>query len=89
MPDSPRDPLEDNWTKCKRMARELDRDELIRNLLMQIASMRRPRERNVPLWSFVGEATSHGSGVSSAVCFIYGVDSTTGKVIEPVGANND
>jgi hypothetical protein len=73
--------LEDNWTRCQRLAREIDRDVLIRALLMQIAKMRRPRDKSVPLWSFVGEATSHGSGVSSGICSVYGVNSCSGEPI--------
>lgn len=70
-------PAEDNWTMCKRLASEIPKDELIKMLLKQIASM---RKRNPsPLWSYVGEATSHGSGVSAAICVVYGVNSNTGK----------
>lgn len=71
---------EDNWTRCQRLAREIDKDMLIRALLMQIAKMRKPRDR-FPLWSFVGDATSHGSGVSSAICSIYGIHGDSGKPV--------
>ena len=72
---------EDNWTMCQRLAREIEKDVLVRALLMQIAKMRRPRDKSVPLWSFVGEATSHGSGVSCGICSVYGVNSHTGEPI--------
>lgn len=70
---------EDNWSRCLRLAREIDKGELIQCLLLKIAEMRKPRERSIPLWSFVGDATSHGSGVSCAICAVYGVDSDTGR----------
>ncbi len=64
---------------CLRLAREEDKGELINCLLRKIAEMRKPREKSIPLWSFVGDATSHGSGVSCAICEVYGVNSTTGE----------
>lgn len=70
---------ESNWDRLCRESREMDKDQLIKRLLMQMAKMRNRNQRNVPLWSFVGEATNHGSGYSSAICHIYGVDSDTGK----------
>ncbi len=75
---TPRVEGEDNWNYCLRMAESIDKDELIQRLLMKIAEMRRPRDRSLPLWSFVGDASSNGSGVSCAVCAIYGVNSDTG-----------
>lgn len=72
---------EDNWARCQRLAREIDKDELIRSLLLKIAQMRKPRDRNLPLWSYVGEATNHGSGVSGAICRVYGVDADSGNLI--------
>lgn len=76
---------EDNWTRCQRLAREIDKDDLIRSLLVQIANMRTRAQKSFPLWSFVGEATSHGSGVSTAICYVYGVDSESGKVCKTCG----
>lgn len=75
---------ENNWDMCLRMAREQDKDELIKNLLMQIAKMRKRRGRSAPLWSFVSGATSHGSGVSCGICAVYGVDSDTGMAVTQV-----
>lgn len=72
---------ENNWDRCIRLAREQDKDELIKDLLMQIAKMRKRRERSTPLWSFVREATNHGAGVSCGICTVYGVDSDTGDAI--------
>lgn len=69
---------ETNWDRCKRLAREIDKDTLIQQLLAQIGKMRKKTEKSIPLWSFVGEATMHGSGVSSAICEVYGVNSSSG-----------
>ncbi len=72
---------EDNWSMCLRLAREQDKDELIHKLLMQIAKMRNPRDRHGPLWSYVGQATNHGSGVSCGICTVYGVNSHSGDPV--------
>ncbi len=73
---------ETNWERCQRLAREIDKDDLIRQLLTHIARTRRPKR--LPLWSFVGEATMHGSGVSCGICAVYGLDSDTGATHPPV-----
>jgi hypothetical protein len=73
---------EDNGTRCLRLAGELDKDELIGLLLVKIAKMRKPRDRTLPLWSIVGEVTNHGSGVSSAICTLYGVNPDWGNWAE-------
>ena len=71
--------IDSNWEMCERLAREMDKDKLIRCLLKQVARMRKPRQKSTPLWSFVGDATSHGAGVSTAICNVYGVNSHSGE----------
>lgn len=64
---------ETNWQRCLRLAREIGKTELIRKLLKYIAEKEsKVRHRSkLPLWSIVGEATCHGSGVSSAIVELY------------------
>jgi hypothetical protein len=69
---------EDNWTRCERLAREIPPAEIIRQLLLQIHRMRKRADKGLPLWSFVGEATNHGSGVSAAICSVYGINPDSG-----------
>lgn len=64
-------PGEPNYDYCLRYARGIDKDDLIRCLLAQIATMRKRSEKNLPLWSFVGAATSHGCGISTAIVEVY------------------
>jgi hypothetical protein len=62
---------ESNWDRCMRMAAEISKDELIRDLIMYIHTHRTRSERGMPLWSLIGDATSHGSGVSTAIMRTY------------------
>jgi hypothetical protein len=66
-------PGESNIDYCKRYAETIDKESLIRCLLHQIKKMRPKRDR-CDLWSYVGEATSHGSGISSAIVDLYAKD---------------
>lgn len=61
MPD--KDPAETNFEYCRRVAAGYSAEEILTLVLKHLATKRRGR----PVWSFVGEATSHGSGVSSAI----------------------
>jgi hypothetical protein len=64
-------PGEDNWDYCLRVAAAMDKDSLIRDLLVQIEKMRTPKSNPPPLWSYVAEATCHGCGYSSAIVYVY------------------
>ena len=64
-------PNESNWDYCMRRARDINKDELIKSLLRQIQSMAKKRRDRFPLWSYVGEATNHGCGISSAIVEVY------------------
>src|SRR4051812_19217029 len=77
-------PVEDNWTMCQRLARETNKDYVIQSLLVQIARMRKRNEKSLPLWSFVGAATSNGSGLSCAICSVYGVNSDSGEIVREI-----
>jgi hypothetical protein len=65
---------ESNWERCLRLAREIPPEKLVRDLLAYLHRVEKKKRRGVryPLWSTVGEATSHGSGVSSAIVELYG-----------------
>jgi len=66
-------PNETNMDFCRRWAKSIDKDTLIRQLLRQIEAMERRRRvgSRQPLWALIGEATDHGSGVSSAIVELY------------------
>lgn len=58
---------ETNAEYCQRVADNIDKDELIRALIILLQTKTR-REA----WSVVSEATSNGSGVSSAIANKFG-----------------
>jgi hypothetical protein len=64
-------PEETNWEFCQRVAAAKDPKKLVTELLRYIHTHRKRADKNVPLWSFVGEATNHGSGVSCAIVDLY------------------
>lgn len=80
---------ETNWHRCERLAREIDKDKLIRALLIQIGKMRKKNERRNPLWGFIADAIGHGSGVSAAVCVVYGVDADSGNLVASVASETE
>lgn len=57
-------PDESNEAYCRRVARTLDKDELIFRFISHLAET---PPKNKPLWSKVGYALGHGSGVSSEI----------------------
>ena len=64
-------PNESNWDMCIRKAKLIDKTLLIQCLLKQIEAMGKRGRMKVPLWSYVGEATSHGCGISTAIVNLY------------------
>lgn len=64
---------ETNWQRCLRLAHEIEKDDLIRELIKALheKELRKKSGTRRPLWSVVGEAVGHGSGVSSAIVEIY------------------
>lgn len=69
---------ESNESYAMRLARAIPKDELIHDLLAHIERLTsKGRNRGLPLWSHVGEATSHGSGVSASIVAIYYPESKT------------
>ena len=60
-------PEETNWQFCQRSAAAVPSDEMVKLLLEWILKQPWFKRRRLPLWSIVGELTSHGSGVSSAI----------------------
>ena len=62
-------PDESNWDFCNRLADSIPPAEIVKVLLKFIkrTEMKKGRMRARPLWSIVGDATTHGSGVSSAI----------------------
>lgn len=82
-PAASRQEGEDNWSMCQRLARQIDKCMLIQKLLLYIHKNRPRRNKGFPLWSLVGEATSHGSGVSGAICYVYGINPDTGEPLDP------
>lgn len=66
-------PAESNWDYAMCIARGIDKDVLIHDLLKHIERMgeKSRTTKGLPFWSIVGAATSHGSTVSSAIVAIY------------------
>lgn len=64
-------PRQRNWRDAMETVAGMNKEKLIRQLLQQIEKMRPKRGYKRPLWSIVGEATSHGSTVASAILATY------------------
>jgi len=60
-------PGQSNWDYCMRRAAAIDKDDLIRCLLRQIETMSKKKRLKYPLWYYVGQCTSHGCGISTAI----------------------
>lgn len=56
-----------NDERIQKIVDGIDKDELIGQLLRKIESLAAKKRYLYPLWSHVGEATMHGSGVSSGI----------------------
>jgi len=69
-------PGESNWDYCNRFAKQLDKDKLIHDLIGQIDKMRLRSGiwRGYPLWSLIGDATTHGSGFSGEIERVYYIE---------------
>ena len=60
-------PDETNWQFCQRVAAAVPSDEMTKGLLEWILAQPWFKRKKLPLWSIVGQVTSSGSGVSSAI----------------------
>ena len=60
-------PSETNQEYCRRVAEAVDKDELIRSLVLLLQS-----KTKSPAWSVIGAATSNGCGVSTAIAQRFG-----------------
>jgi len=58
-------PGESNTDWCIRAAASIPAEEIVKDLMRYI--QHELRRKKLPLWSHVGAATSHGSGVASAI----------------------
>lgn len=57
-------PEETNGEWCDRYASMMSAEEVLQQVIVE---MHRKRKRRGPAWSQIGQATGHGSGVSSAI----------------------
>lgn len=62
---------ESNWEWCERMAKAQPSELIIGKLLDYIDKVERRKHDKQPLWSKVGYALGHGSGVSQAIVALY------------------
>ena len=58
-------PGEANEDWCRRAAESIPAEELMRLLVRHLD--RRQKQRKQSVWSFIGDMTGHGSGVSGAI----------------------
>ena len=56
---------ESNIEYCHRIAAQIPAEKIVNDLMRYIKD--ELRRQKLPLWSHVGAATSHGSGVASAI----------------------
>jgi hypothetical protein len=66
-PETPRRTDGDNWKWCQQEAEAVDLLELCKAMLTYIIQNRKRADKNLPVWSTLGEITAHGSGVSAAL----------------------